>query len=65
MYTERRRKQLEKDGVNILQVESFAEDFVRQMKDTEMSIREGILVAKRMDCILSEMIRCNPNSKIK
>ena len=65
MYTERRRKQLEKNGVNISQVESFAEDFVRQMKDAEMSIQEGCLVTKRMDCILSEMIRCSPNSKIE
>lgn len=65
MYTERRRKQLEKEGVNVELVEETAKNFVKAIKEAGMTIQEGILVVKKMDCIFSEMTRCNPNTKIK
>lgn len=64
-WSERRRKQLETEGVDVELVEEVAKDFIDQMKEDEMTIQEGILVIKKMDCILSEMTKCNPNSKIK
>lgn len=65
MYTERRRKQLEREGIHVEKVENMAEEFINSMKARRMTIKEGLLVIKKMDCILEEMTKCNPNSEIK
>ncbi|KAF5044730.1 hypothetical protein DSECCO2_488690 [anaerobic digester metagenome] len=65
MYSERRRMQLKREGVHTEEVESTAKSFIESMKIQEMSLQEGALVLEEMDCILSEMRKCNPNSKIK
>ncbi len=64
MFSERRKKQLEKDGVRTLKVKSTAKIYIKSMKSKGLSIQEGALVVKEMDCILAEMSKCNPNSKI-
>lgn len=64
-WSERRRKQLKSEGVDVELVEKIAGDFIDQMKENGLTIQEGVLVIKKMDCILSEMTKCNPNSKIK
>ncbi len=65
MNTERRRRQLEREGIHVESVENMAEEFINKMKAQGMTIKEGFLVTKKMDCILEEMIKCNPNSEIK
>lgn len=65
MYSERRKKQLKREGVRTEEVKSMAKKFIGSMGSKGMSIREGVLVANEMDCILTEMSKCNPNSKIK
>ena len=65
MWSERRRKQLKNEGVDTELVEETADRLLKVMKEAELTVREGILAIKKMDCILSEMTKCNPNSKIK
>ena len=65
MFSERREMQLKREGICTEAVKQIAHGYIEDLKEAGITIREGILVANEMGCILKEMSRCNPDSKIK